>query len=113
MPVDAAAAATREIVAVAVPPGPVALTETVDEEGIVDGAVKRPVEVTLPVVAVQQVAPAEVNCRDCPRVADTAEGEIACAVTPETREIVAVAVPPGPVAVTAADEEAGIVAGAV
>jgi hypothetical protein len=39
VPVDAATAATREIVAVAEPLGPVAVTEAVDEEGIVVGAV--------------------------------------------------------------------------
>ena len=113
LPVTAAVAATRETVAVAVPPGPVAVTEAVEEAGIVDGAVNRPVELTLPTVAVQPVAPAEENCTACPSFTDTAVGEIVCAVIPETRESVAVAVPPGPVAVTEAVEEAGIVDGAV
>jgi hypothetical protein len=67
----------------------------------------------LPAVAVQLVAPVERNCCVCPSVIETAEGEIVCAVTAETRETVAVAVPPGPVAVTEAVEEEGIVAGAV
>lgn len=67
----------------------------------------------VPAVVVQPVAPADVNCCVDPSVTETAEGEIVCAVTPETSETVAVAVPPGPVAVTDAVDEEGIVAGAV
>ena len=67
----------------------------------------------LPAVVDQPVAPVEANCWVFPRVTDTDEGEIVGAVTPETREMVAVAVPPGPVAVTEAVDEEGIVVGAV
>ena len=49
------------------PPGPVAVTVTDDDAGIVPGATYRPVEVMLPAEAVQLVAPAEVNCCDLPR----------------------------------------------
>ena len=47
--------------ALADPPGPVAVMVTLAEEGIVAGAVYRPVEEIIPAVAVQLVAPAEVN----------------------------------------------------
>lgn len=62
---------------------------------------------------VQLVAPVDVNCCVFPSVTETDAGEIVCAAIPATSEIVAVAVPFGPVAVTDAVEDEGIVAGAV
>ena len=62
---------------------------------------------------VQLVAPVDVNCCVFPSVTETEAGEIVCAATAETSETVAVALPPGPVAVTDAVDEEGIVAGAV
>ena len=49
-------------VAEATPPGPVALTVTVFDGGIVEGAVKSPADDTVPAVAVQLVARADMNC---------------------------------------------------
>ena len=48
--------------AVAGPLGPVAVMVTALEAGKVAGAVKRPVELTVPAVVFQLVAPVDVNC---------------------------------------------------
>ena len=99
-------------VAVAEPLGPVAVMETVESSGMAAGAVNSPVELIVPALAVQLVAPAAVNCWVWPRLTDTESGEMvnaACAV----RVTFAVAEPLGPVAVTVTAGEAGIVAGAV
>ena len=52
----------RVTVALALPPGPVAVTVTLGDEGRTDGAVYRPVEEIVPADALHEVAPAEVNC---------------------------------------------------
>jgi hypothetical protein len=69
----------RVTVAVADPFGPVALTETVGDPGIVAGAVYSPVALTVPAVAVQLVAPVAVNCCDAPTATDTEAGEMVIA----------------------------------
>ena len=46
----------------AFPPGPVAVTVTELDDGMVEGAEYKPVELTVPALAVQLVAPEEVNC---------------------------------------------------
>lgn len=48
-------------VADAFPPGPVAVTVTLGDEGIVVGAVYKPVDDIVPAVAFHEVAPGEVN----------------------------------------------------
>ena len=98
--------------ALAEPPGPVAVTVTAVEAGMVAGAVYRPAEEMVPAVAVQLVAPAEVNCCDCPNVTEAEVGEMTCGVC-GTRVTEALAEPPGPVAVTVTNVEAGMVAGPV
>ena len=65
-------------VALADPPGPVAVTVTLFEAGMVVGAVKRPVLEMVPAVAVQPVAPLEVNCLVAPRTTVADVGEIVC-----------------------------------
>ena len=106
------AALASETVAVAEPFGPVAVTETEADDGIVVGAVYRPEELTVPAVAVQLVAPEEVNCWVWPRVTDAEVGEIVCeagttSVTVAVAELVAL------LAVTVADRTLDVVAGAV
>jgi len=64
----------------------------------------------VPAVAVQEVAPVEVNCRVCPTVTLAVAGEMDWGAA---RETVAAADPPGPVAVTVTNAEEGIVDGAV
>ena len=66
----------------------------------------------VPALALQLVAPDEVNCSDCPNMTEAAVGEMACG-TGVTKVTVALAEPPGPVAVTVTEFDAGIVAGAV
>lgn len=70
------ASAVRVICAVAAPFEPDAVTVTVGEDGIVAGATYRPVELMDPVLAVQLVAPAEVNCWEPPSGTDADTGEI-------------------------------------
>ena len=65
-------------VADADPPGPVAVTVTELDEGIVAGAVYKPAELTDPAVAVHAVAPADVNCCVAPSVTVADVGEIVC-----------------------------------
>ncbi len=94
------------------PPGPVAVTVTELDDGIVEGAVNRPLVLMVPAVAVQVVAPGEVNCCVAPSFKETVTGEIvsglrACSVTTAEAE------PPGPVAVTVTELDEGIVEGAV
>ena len=50
-----------------------------EEAGIVAGAVYRPLEVTVPAVAVQLVAPVDVNCWVAPRFKETVDGAMAAA----------------------------------
>jgi stage V sporulation protein SpoVS len=103
---------TNVTAALAEPPGPVAVTVTAVEEGIVAGAVYKPVEETVPAVAVQPVAPEDVNCFVCPSVTEADVGEMDCGSSGD-RVTAAMAEPPGPVAVTVTAVEDGIVAGAV
>ena len=65
-------------VAEADPPGPVAVTVTVFDEGMAEGAVYKPAELTDPAVAVHAVAPEEVNCCVAPSVTVADVGEIVC-----------------------------------
>jgi hypothetical protein len=57
------------------------VTVTAVEEGIVEGAVYKPVDDTVPAVAVQVVAPADVNCFVCPSLTVAEVGEMACGMT--------------------------------
>ena len=98
--------------ALAEPPGPIAVTVAVPDAGRVAGAVYSPVELTVPAVAVQLVAPAEVNCCMVPRSRLTVAGEMVCGGM-GCRVTTALAEPPGPVAVTVTVLEAGIAAGAL
>ena len=108
-PLDAATSVT---VAVAEPPGPVAVTDAVVTAGIVAGAENRPDELIVPAVVLQLVAPVEVNCSVFPRITVADEGVIVWAAV-ATRVMTAVADPFVPAAVTVTDGEAGIVDGAV
>ena len=94
------------------PPGPVAVTVTAVDDGMVAGAVNKPVDDMVPAFAAQLVAPEDVNCFVCPRVTDADVGEIDCGSS-GARVTAALALPPGPVAVTVTPVEDGIVAGAV
>jgi len=69
---------TRVTEADADPPGPVAVTVTWSEAGMVAGAVYSPVLLTIPAVAVQEVAPEEVNCWVAPRFTEALVGEMVC-----------------------------------
>ena len=66
----------------------------------------------MPALAVQAIAPAEVNCCVAPKARVAVGGEIVCGV-PLTSVTTADAEPPGPVAVTVALLDEGMVAGAV
>ena len=94
------------------PPGPVAVTVTAVEEGMVAGAVNKPVEEMVPAVAAQPVAPDDVNCFVWPSVTDAVVGEMDCGSS-GAKVTAALALPPGPVTVTVTAVEDGIVAGAV
>ena len=107
------AAAVSTTVAVAEPEVPVAVTTAAVEVVRVAGAVYRPVELMLPTLAVQLVAPEEMNCWVWPAVSETDVGEIVCVAAALVRETVAVAEPFDPVTVTVTVEEDGIVVGAV
>jgi hypothetical protein len=98
--------------ALAEPPGPVAVTVAEPEPVQVAGAVYSPVLPTVPSVAVQVVAPVDVNCCVAPRSRLTAVGRIVCGGM-GTRVTAALAEPPGPVAVTVTAVDAGMVVGAV
>ena len=67
---------TRVTVAVAVPPGPVALTVTEGDEGMAEGAVYKPEVEMLPALADQLVAPEDVNCCVAPSRTEAVAGEI-------------------------------------
>jgi hypothetical protein len=67
---------TRVTAAEDEPAALVALTVSVPDKGIADGAVYRPAEVTLPETALQLVAPAAVNCRVPFSITVTVAGEI-------------------------------------
>jgi len=97
-------------VAVAFPFGPVAVTASVPVVGNDAGAVYRPAVVTVPLVAAQTVAPADVNCCVAPRFTEAVAGEIVC---PFASVTAAEADPPGPVAVTVTVLEEGMLEGAV
>ena len=73
-----AAGFVRLTSAVAEPVGPVAVMETVDDAGMVAGAVNSPFALIEPALAVQLVAPGDVNSCVWPRVTDTAVGDIVC-----------------------------------
>src|SRR4051812_28018692 len=64
----------RVMVALPVPEVPVAVTVSVPDAGIWLGAVYRPVELTVPVTAAQEVALLAVNCWLDPRTTCAAEG---------------------------------------
>jgi len=106
------ASGTSVTFALAEPPGPTAVTVTAVDEGMAEGAVYKPVGETVPAVAVQLVAPAEVNCLVCPGVTEADVGEIDCGSSGASVTF-ALAAPPGPVAVTVTAVEEGIVEGAV
>jgi hypothetical protein len=76
------------------------------------GAVYKPVEEMVPAVAVQLVAPAEVNCFVWPSVTVADVGEMTWGVSASSVTL-ALAEPPGPFAVTVTAVEAGMAAGAV
>jgi hypothetical protein len=67
--------------ALAEPPGPVAVIVTAVDEGMVDGAVYRPEEEMEPAVAVQEDALAELNCFVCPSLTVAEVGEMVCGLT--------------------------------
>jgi hypothetical protein len=67
---------TSVIVAVAEPPGPVAITVALPDAGIVAGALYDPVAEIQPVLNHHFVAPGELNCCVCPKWTITVEGEI-------------------------------------
>ena len=69
-------------------------------------------ELIVPALAVQLVAPAEVNWKVFPRTIDVAVGEMVCGAT-GTRVTVALPEPPGPVAVIVTDVLDGRLEGAV
>ena len=75
-----AAIGSKVTFAVADPPGPVAVTVTALDAGMVAGALYKPDEEMLPAEADQLVAPTDVNCSACPSVTDAEVGEIACGV---------------------------------
>jgi hypothetical protein len=60
------------------PAGPVAVTVTDFDDGMLAGAVNRPLLLMLPAVAVQLVAPEEVNCCVAPSFTVAEVGEIVC-----------------------------------
>src|ERR1035441_5482262 len=111
-PVMTGTGGTIVTTALAEPLGPVAVTVALPEPGQLAGAVYSPLVLTVPAVAVQPVAPADVNCCVAFRFSVAAVGEIVCGV-PFTRVTVAEAEPLGPVAVTVAVFGVRIVAGAV
>ena len=71
----------RVTLAVATPPGPVAVTVTAVEEGMVEGAVYKPEDEMVPALAFQLVAPLEVNCSVWPRITAADVGEMTCGGT--------------------------------
>jgi hypothetical protein len=89
------------------PPGPVAVTVTELDEGMLEGAVNRPLALMVPAVAVQPVAPEEVNCCVAPSFKETVTGEIVCGFK-ACRVTAAEAEPPGPVAVTVTELDEGM-----
>ena len=98
--------------AVAAPIGPVALTRTVVVAGMAVGATYSPVELIVPALADQVVAPAEMNCCVWPSVTETVAGVIVC-VAVAMNVTAASADPLGPLARIAVVELAGMVEGAV
>jgi len=68
----------RVTAAEAEPPGPVAVTVTELEDGMTEGAVYMPAELTLPAVALQPVEPAEVNCWVPPNFTVADVGAMVC-----------------------------------
>ena len=65
-------------VAFAEKPEPVAVTVTVGDEGILAGAMYSPVELIVPAVADQLVAPEAVNCWVAPSATVALAGEMEC-----------------------------------
>jgi hypothetical protein len=68
----------RVTAAEADPPGPVAVTVTELDKGMVEGAVYRPLVLMLPAVALQLVAPEDVNCCVLPSFTAAEVGEMVC-----------------------------------
>jgi len=66
----------------------------------------------VPAVAVKLVAPIDVNCFVCPKVTEVDSGKITCGVA-DLRVTLALAEPPGPVAVTVTAVDEGMMDGAV
>jgi hypothetical protein len=97
-------------IAVPVPPGPVALTVAVPEDGIDVGAVYKPEDVTEPEVALHVVALLAENCCVPPSTTVTVAGKT---VSFDTSVTIAVPFPPGPIAVMVSVPVAVVVAGAV
>ena len=60
------------------PPGPLAFTVTEFDDGMVEGAVNRPLALMLPAVQVQLVAPEDVNCCVAPNFTVAEAGEMVC-----------------------------------
>jgi hypothetical protein len=110
--VIAGVGASRVTDAFADPPTPVTVTVSVATAGNAAGAVYKPELLTLPYSAVQAVPPLVVNCCVFPRTTLALTGEIVVGAL-LTTVTVAVAVPPGPFAVTVAVPEAGSADGAV
>ena len=103
---------TSNTVAVAEPLGPDAVTVAVAIGGSDAGAVNSPVELMVPVLAVQLVAPVAVNCTVLPRTTVTESGAI---VSRDAliRVTAAVAIPLLPVTVMVTAVLEGRVGGAV
>src|SRR6185312_6577420 len=72
--------ATRVTVDEAEPLTPVAVIVTLLEAGSVAGAVYKPLVLMVPAVAVQLVAPLDVNCCFAPTLTVAVVGEIVCGV---------------------------------
>jgi len=70
--------AWRVTAAEAEPPGPVAVTVTELDDGMVKEAVNRPLVLMLPAVEVQLVAPEDVNCCVAPNFTVAEVGEMVC-----------------------------------
>jgi len=96
--------------AVPVPPDAVAVMVTVPDAVIVDGAVKKPVEVMEPAEALHEVALGAENCCVPPSRMVAVGGETGNGVA---RVTVALLVPPGPVALIVSVPVAVAVVGAV
>jgi hypothetical protein len=91
----------------------IAVTVSVPDAGISDGAVYKPAEVTVPATAAQLVAPAAVNCCVFVNMTLTDAGEMTGGVAFVRSVTVADDCPTELIAVTVSVPEAGITDGAV